>query len=108
MTKEMMKKGKVSREANKNLNGKWGVPSTSFKQKRRVQLKNNKFRVLWIVGNVFLYVLLIGYATWVVLNIHDLQKYNMLTQPIVFIIALFFVALYGSYRIRTWIQEGKI
>lgn len=71
-------------------------------------MKNTKLRIAWIIPNVFCYLMLFGLFIWVVANGEGLQEINRLSIYVLFMILLFIVSVFGSYRIWTWIKEGKI
>jgi lysylphosphatidylglycerol synthetase-like protein (DUF2156 family) len=71
-------------------------------------LKNTKLRIIWIIPNVFCYLILFGLAMWVVANGEGLQEINRLSIFVIFMILLFLVSVFGSYRIWGWIKEGKM
>lgn len=71
-------------------------------------MKNTKLRVVWLIPNIFCYLMLIGFSTFVALNIDGLRSINQLEIWVFAMILLFLVSIYGSFRIWTWIKEGKI
>jgi len=71
-------------------------------------LKNTKLRIAWIIPNVFCYLMLFGLSIWTVVNSEGLEEINSLSLYVIFMILLFLVSVFGSYRIWTWIKEGEI
>ncbi|WLD92879.1 hypothetical protein [Alkalihalobacillus sp. AL-G] len=71
-------------------------------------MKNTKLRIVWIIPNVFCYLLLFGLTMWVVANGEGLREINRLSIYVIFMILLFLVSVFGSYRIWRWIKEGKM
>ncbi|ALC85541.1 hypothetical protein AM499_06700 [Bacillus sp. FJAT-22090] len=71
-------------------------------------MKNTKLRIAWIIPNVFCYLMLFGLSIWTVANDEGLQEVNRLSLYVIFMLLLFLVSVFGSYRIWTWIKEGKI
>ncbi|CAM5222231.1 hypothetical protein UACE39S_03383 [Ureibacillus acetophenoni] len=71
-------------------------------------MKNTKLRVIWIIPNVICYLMLIGYSTFVALNAKGLEEINSLSTSVIMMLMLLFVSVFGSYRIWTWIKEGKM
>ncbi|RWZ54633.1 hypothetical protein EQV77_13355 [Halobacillus fulvus] len=71
-------------------------------------MKNKRLRVAWIVPNVFCYLMSVGLSTFVLVNAEGLQEIGVLGRWVFAMLVLFFVSLFGSYRIRTWIKEGRI
>ena len=71
-------------------------------------MKNNKLRLAWIIPNVFCYFMLIGFASFVFINAEGLQEINRLSIWVLMLILLLFYCLFGSFRIWTWIKEGKM
>jgi hypothetical protein len=45
---------------------------------------------------------------WVVANGEGLQDINRLSIYVIFLILLFLVSVFGSFRIWRWIKEGKM
>ncbi|MFZ0577217.1 MAG: hypothetical protein WBB56_10655 [Psychrobacillus psychrotolerans] len=71
-------------------------------------MKNTKLRIAWIIPNVFCYLMLLGLSIWTVANSEGFEEINRLSLYVIFMLLLFLVSVYGSYRIWTWIKEGKI
>ena len=71
-------------------------------------MKNTKLLIIWIVPNVFCYLMLLGTSMWVGMNSTALQEINSLSTYVIFMLLLFFVSVLGSYRIFIWIKEGKM
>ncbi|MEK4082475.1 hypothetical protein [Psychrobacillus sp. FSL K6-1415] len=71
-------------------------------------MKNTKLRIAWIIPNVFCYLMLFGLSIWTVLNSEGLEEINRLSLYVIFMLLLFLVSVFGSYRIWTWLKEGKI
>ena len=71
-------------------------------------LKNTKLRLIWIIPNIFMWIMFFGFSTWVVLNIEGLKLIGSLSIWILAMIVLFLVTIIGSFRIRQWITEGKM
>ncbi|MDG5785959.1 hypothetical protein QA612_00545 [Evansella sp. AB-P1] len=71
-------------------------------------MKNTKLRVAWIIPNVFCYLMLIGFSSFIALNAEGLKEISRLGIWVFVMIILFLVSIFGSYRIWTWIKEGKI
>ncbi|OXS59539.1 hypothetical protein B1B00_11360 [Bacillus sp. DSM 27956] len=71
-------------------------------------MKNTKLRIIWIIPNVFCYFMLIGLSIWVAANNEGLQEIHRLSIYVIFMILLLLVSVFGSYRIWTWIKEGRM
>ncbi|MEK3953663.1 hypothetical protein [Psychrobacillus sp. FSL K6-1464] len=71
-------------------------------------MKNTKLRIAWIIPNVFCYLMLLVLSIWTVANSEGLEEINRLSLYVIFMLLLFLVSVYGSFRIWTWIKEGKI
>ncbi|TYS78063.1 hypothetical protein FZC85_09535 [Rossellomorea aquimaris] len=71
-------------------------------------LKSAKLRIVWIIPNVFCYLMLVGLSIWVVANSEGLQEINRLSIYVIFMILIFLVSVSGSYRIWKWIKEGQM
>jgi len=52
--------------------------------------------------------MLIGLSIWVAANSEGLQEINRLTIYVLFMILLFLLSVFGSYRIWSWIKEGQM
>jgi len=70
--------------------------------------KNIKLRIVWIIPNVFMYLLFIGFGTFVLINADGLRDINRLGIWVFMLLLILFAALFGSFRIWTWIKQGKI
>lgn len=71
-------------------------------------MSNTKLRIVWIVPNVFCYLMLVGFSIWIGVNVKALQEINELFIYVLFMLLLFVVSVFGSTRIRSWIKEGKM
>ena len=69
---------------------------------------NMKLRIAWIILNVFMYLLFIGVGTFVLINADGLRDINRLGSWVFMLILVLFMALFGSFRIWSWIRGGKI
>jgi lysylphosphatidylglycerol synthetase-like protein (DUF2156 family) len=70
--------------------------------------KNIKLRIAWIVPNIFMYLLLIGFGAFVLINANGLRDINRLGTWVFMLFLVLLVALFGSYRIWSWIKQGKM
>ena len=52
--------------------------------------------------------MLIGLSIWVAANNEGLLEINRLSIYVIFMILLLLVSVLGSYRIWTWIKEGRM
>jgi amino acid transporter len=71
-------------------------------------MKNSKLRLAWIIPNAFCYIMFAGFSVFTVLNAKSLQEVNRLSIWVLAMLILLFVSIMGSYRIRTWVKEGKM
>ncbi|QFG01231.1 hypothetical protein PB01_17030 [Psychrobacillus glaciei] len=71
-------------------------------------LKNTKLRIVWIIPNVFCYLMVIIFSIFVALNAEGLQEISRLGIWVFIMIILFLVSIFCSFRIWTWIREGKL
>ena len=71
-------------------------------------MKNTKLRIAWIIPNVFCYLMFIGFSSFVLMNANGLAEINSLSIWVLRLLLLLFVTLIGSFRIWTWIKEGKM
>ncbi|NOU97802.1 hypothetical protein GC093_31910 [Paenibacillus sp. LMG 31456] len=69
---------------------------------------NMKLRVAWIIPNIFMYIFFIGISVFVLNNSNGLQHINQLVIWVVILILLLFTALFGTFRILSWIKQGKL
>ncbi|WP_168118633.1 hypothetical protein [Paenibacillus sp. HB172176] len=70
--------------------------------------KNLPFRITWIIPNVFMYTLFIWVAFFIFRNIDGLRDINRLGIYVLFWMLTLGVALFGSYRIWSWIKQGRL
>lgn len=71
-------------------------------------MKNKAMRLVWILPNLLMYFLLVGLMVFIVINAEGLQEINEFLIYIVFALLLCLVTVAGSFRIRSWIKEGKL
>ncbi|WP_080846266.1 hypothetical protein [Cytobacillus gottheilii] len=71
-------------------------------------MNNYKLRIIYIIPNVFCYLMVIGFSFFVFRNAKGLEELGRLSIWVIMLLLLFFVSIYGSYRIWSWIKEGKI
>lgn len=71
-------------------------------------MKNTKLRILWIVPNVAMYLVFIGLTVFVMVNGEELQKHQLLGLWLLRLALLLAVALFGTFRILSWIRTGKM
>ena len=65
-------------------------------------------RMYWITTNSFLYVMFIGASGFVLLNLEGIIEIGMDTYWFTILFFLFLVCIFGSFRIRSWIKQGKL
>lgn len=71
--------------------------------------KNIKLRIVWIIPNVFCYLMFLGFSTFISMNAEGLREMPGLFIGWIFMmLVLLLVSIFGSYRIWTWIKEGKM
>ncbi|KEQ27693.1 hypothetical protein ET33_13485 [Paenibacillus tyrfis] len=61
--------------------------------------KNMKLRIAWIVPNVFMYLLFIGFGGFVLIHADELRVINRIGIWLFLLLLVLLVALLGSYRI---------
>lgn len=71
-------------------------------------LKNKILRLFWIIPNVICYLMFIGFSTFVIVNFEGLKEINRLSIWVIAMLSLLIVSIFGSFRIRNWIKEGKL
>lgn len=69
---------------------------------------NMGLRIFYIIPNVFMYVLIFGLSVFVFTNVEELKYLNRLGIWLFSLIILFLAALFGSYRIWSWVDRGKL
>ncbi|MCU6795119.1 hypothetical protein OB236_23705 [Paenibacillus sp. WQ 127069] len=65
-------------------------------------------RITWIIPNVLMYIFFLGLSVFVFANTEGLNDINRLVMWVITLILLLFIVLFGSYRIWTWIKQGKL
>ncbi|MEK6190281.1 MAG: hypothetical protein N2A99_04735 [Carnobacterium alterfunditum] len=71
-------------------------------------MKNIALKMIWIIPNVLLYLLAIGILWFIVINAQVLQEINNLEIWVLMLLLLLLVNFFGSYRIVSWIKQGKM
>ncbi|MCR8630215.1 hypothetical protein [Paenibacillus radicis (ex Xue et al. 2023)] len=69
---------------------------------------NMGLRIAWIIPNVLMYIFFVGLTVFVFVNAEGLNKINRLGIWLIALLLLLFIALFCSYRIWTWIKQGKL
>ncbi|BFT69426.1 hypothetical protein PAENIP36_08680 [Paenibacillus sp. P36] len=69
---------------------------------------NMGLRMAWIIPNVLMYIFFLVLSVFVFANSEGLNDINRLGIWLVILILLLLIALFGSYRIWSWIQKGKL
>jgi hypothetical protein len=70
--------------------------------------ERKRLRFVYILLNIFWYVMFIGESVFVLINWNGLIEINRLSISIFGSILLFFCSIFQSYRIRIWIKDGKL
>lgn len=65
-------------------------------------------RVIWIIPNVFCYLMVIGLIVFITANAEGLYSENRLGIWVFFSMLLLAVSIFGSYRIWKWMRDGKL
>lgn len=78
------------------------------KEVKGLKDRNIKLRIVWVIPNVFMYVLFMGCGVFVFSNVDGLRDINRLGIWLIMLALLLFVSLFGSYRIWSWIKQGKM
>ncbi|PIC62574.1 hypothetical protein CSV79_16325 [Sporosarcina sp. P13] len=76
--------------------------------KEKTEKKNPNLRVVWIVPNVFIYLMFIGALIFVTINAKGIQENGMILLWIFTLFVLFVGSVLGSFHIRYWIKQGKM
>lgn len=66
------------------------------------------WRLAWVIPNVCLYLLFLGLSVFVLGHSNELQEINRLGLWLIALLALLGIALIGTYRIMSWIKQGKL
>ncbi|QOR65016.1 hypothetical protein IM538_14340 [Cytobacillus suaedae] len=61
-------------------------------------MKRYILRIVWIIPNVFCYLMTFGLTAWVLTNYEGLQEINRLFVYILFVILLTIVSIIGSFE----------
>jgi len=69
---------------------------------------NIGLRMAWIIPNILMYIFFLGLSVFVFANSEGLNDINRLGIWLVTLILLLLIALFGSYRIWSWIKQGKL
>jgi hypothetical protein len=64
--------------------------------------------MIWFIPNVLLYLIAIGILCFIFINVLALQEISSLGIWIFGLLLLLVVNIFGSYRIVSWIRQGKI
>ncbi|MBP0727348.1 hypothetical protein J5Y03_19595 [Bacillus sp. RG28] len=70
--------------------------------------ENRKLRFLYILLNIVFYLMFIGVSGFVIINWNGLKEIDRLPIWVISMLLLLFVSLLQSFRIRTWVIEGKL
>ena len=71
-------------------------------------MKNIKLRIVWIIPNIFCYLMFIGALIFVVSNAEGIKEIGEAPYWVFMLSALFVVSFIGSLRIWHWISKGKM
>ncbi|REB07489.1 hypothetical protein DVB69_10945 [Sporosarcina sp. BI001-red] len=71
-------------------------------------LKNKKLRIIWIIPNIFLYLMFFGALIFVISNSEGIREIGQTPLWSLLLIGLFVVSFGGSLRIWQWIAQGKM
>lgn len=75
---------------------------------KSLDAKNRKLRIIWLIPNVFMYLVFLGFGGFVLLHWDELRGINELGYWVIRLLLVLVVALFGSYRIWSWIRQGKM
>ncbi|XXM73120.1 hypothetical protein ACQ0QQ_04260 [Lysinibacillus sphaericus] len=70
--------------------------------------KNQRLRMMWIIPNVFCYLMFAGVSTFTLMYAAGLRETNRLSVWVIAMITLLVVSVFGSFQIRRWIKEGEM
>ncbi|KRF20194.1 hypothetical protein [Paenibacillus sp. Soil787] len=65
-------------------------------------------RIAWIIPNVLMYMFFLVLSIFVFYNADGLDDINRLSIWLITLILLLFISLFGSFRIWSWIKQGKL
>ncbi|APH05666.1 hypothetical protein A9C19_13400 [Bacillus weihaiensis] len=71
-------------------------------------MKNNRLRILWIIPNVFCYIMCLALFIFIVSNVQGLMEINQFFIYLFLDILLLFISILGSFRIISWMEQGKL
>lgn len=70
--------------------------------------KNVKLRILWVIPNATMYLFFIGLSVFVLVHSDELQAANVMGAWLIMLALLLVVTLFGTFRILSWIKQGKM
>lgn len=70
--------------------------------------KSYKLRIAYLIPNIGCYLMILYIGFFLFQNAKGLEEIGQLGMWLLMLILLTLVSLYGSYRIATWIKQGKI
>lgn len=71
-------------------------------------MKKVKQRIAWILPNVLMYIALLVIAVFISVNASALNEINRLGIWILAMILLLVVSVFGTFKIVSWIKQGKM
>ncbi|MDU0206284.1 hypothetical protein ACYEXS_36250 [Paenibacillus sp. MAH-36] len=75
---------------------------------RDIHKPNMGLRIAYIIPNVFMYILIFGLSVFVFTSVEELKDVNRLEIWLFNLVILLLAALFGSYRIWSWVKRGKL
>ncbi|CAM3427514.1 hypothetical protein [Brevibacillus invocatus] len=70
--------------------------------------KHGKLRIAYLIPNIGCYLMILYIGFFIFQNARELEEIGQLGMWLLMLILLTLVSLYGSYRIATWIKQGKV
>lgn len=70
--------------------------------------KNIKLRVAYLIPNIACYLMVVYIGVFLLRNAKELDEIKSLGLWLFMLIMLLMVSLFCSYRIYTWIKQGKM
>lgn len=71
-------------------------------------MKNSSLRAIWIIPNVFFYLMSIVLLVFINANAQGLRAIHQLEIWILALLILLLVSLFGTFQILGWIKKGKM
>lgn len=65
-------------------------------------------RMIWIIPNIFLYLMFLGFTGFVLLNFNQIMEIGSGSYWMVLLSVLLILSIMNTVLIRVWIKKGKL